>query len=334
MQTFPDNSQILPEHRAVQDLKAVAKSIFTGKVLVEEKIKGVNKIVFGTMPDGKLCFKNGNLIYYNTKPAGQSYDTRVIGNLFDKLTTLQNTLPKGFNTGVSGLIGFGCVPSAIYNKQARNDFVLFDATIGGEYMSRTDLLELGAALDVDVAPLLLAGAVNLRDCEAALHQTSRYSNDDDPIAGLIVKNFNYYISGQRHGSTVLGIPLFAKLERTACDSMFRQKLITMLDEIELPDYVSKFGEPTLKHYAYAKAKMAGNLTGTNIDKDVETLSNTIREMLSNNGKLIGKQLYRLLAQDIMGIATRGIKDWYIEKKTEEDKKSGNVTVTYGSNAVN
>lgn len=320
-QVYKDCLNVLPEFIKLRDLMTMdlkKEQLFTGRVLVEEKVLGT-PVACGIMQDGSIVYKYGHSHKFYKPSDTNLPEFKLTQNLYEKLEILKKQAPTGLSFKYTNLIVFGVHPSSVYDKRPANDVIIHDAFLGGELMSRADLCNLAVALDVDASPLIEAGSLNISDIETCMRHKSVLKKEDDYINGVVIKNPNYYTAmGQG-----LCVPYYAKYERGVADQMFRTKLISFIDTTDLTDWIGKFNSSTFKHFANNKCKLVNAYTG-DINKDGEILGNMIRKLISDNAPMLGRQLYRMLAGDIMGLASKDSEKWlkeYREDKNDNASKS-------------
>ena len=198
-----------------------------------------------------------------------------------------------------------------YGRVPRNHIMLFDALVRGRWLTRFELVDVAALLDVDVVPEFYRGIAARELLDDLLSRRSYLG--EEIIEGIVIKNY-----GQ---SVLIGghvWPLFVKLVRPA----FKER-----HEVEwkspngpskkatVESIIASFNAEPRREKAYQYLRDHGQIEHQL--RDIGKLIARVRQDIEEEDmETVKEQLWKLYAPEIMRSATKAIPDWYKAKLAE------------------
>lgn len=283
-----------------------------GEVVIQEKIDG-SQFRFGINDEGALVFSSkGAHIDPENPPQLFARGVDYIKSIY---------LPHKFNEEIylyGEILDKPRHNTLAYDRVPKNHIVLFDVLYRGEWVTRTDLLDIAARLGVDAIPELYRGEATTQTITDLLTSISYLGGQI--LEGVVIKNYNEKIlyAGTEQS-------LFTKYVREEFKEMHSKNPDWMSGKDKLSALFTEYCTEARWHKAVQHLRDAGKIEGS--PRDIGALIKEVpADILSENEEEIKNRLFSLYKTDFTKVVTRGLPQWYKDQLMKTLEGGEGVTV--------
>jgi hypothetical protein len=216
-----------------------------------------------------------------------------------------------------------------YEKVPMNNVVLFDAIIGGRYITdRNELIKIAQNFNIDIIPELFRGTLKDRavgggysnplDFLKKIIETTPSYLGNELVEGVVIKNYaqTILLGGQV-------FPLFTKYVRPSFKERHEVEWKTNNPKESLQEYMQGFKNESRWKKAIQHLREQSLLSQS--PKDIGILLKEIQnDILTEETENIKNYLFKTFKEDILRNSIKGFPEWYKEELLKNLRGGENV----------
>ncbi len=305
----------LPSYNKILTLgSAYTDNALVGNIMVQEKVDG-SQFRFGIDEEGNLVIGSKGTII------GHPDENKMFKEGAGYITSIEHIVKK-FPPNSYFYAEYLQKPKhnvLKYNHVPTNHLVLFDAIVGGRYITnREELGQYAVTLGIDLIPELWRGNIvqymkdknekgysNPLDFLKRIIETTQSYLGDELVEGVVIKNYTETI--------ILGgkvFPLFTKFVRTHFKERHDIEWKTCIGvKGRIDEFINSFKNEARWQKAIIHMKEKGLFTNT--PKDIGPLIGLVRKDIEEEEQeTIKNYLYKEYKDNILRKAVQGLPEWF------------------------